>query len=107
MDKRQPAKMSVLLESAQETLTGLLDISEIEAGLQTVGWLCRGISGETATRAAAARGVEVFPLSRYSRGKVAREGLQLGFAAIEPREIRRGVQGLATALERESKTIRH
>jgi GntR family transcriptional regulator/MocR family aminotransferase len=100
-------RLSVLLESAQETLTGLLDISEIEAGLQTVGWLCRGISGETATRAAAARGVEVFPLSRYSRGKVAREGLQLGFAAIEPREIRRGVQDLATALERESKTIRH
>jgi len=30
--------------------------------------------------------------------------LQLGFAAVDAREIRRGVQGLATALEVESKT---
>jgi GntR family transcriptional regulator/MocR family aminotransferase len=95
-------RLSVLLDGARERLAGLLEISEIEAGLQTVGWLCEWIDGESATRAAAARDVEVFPLSRYSRGKVAREGLQLGFAAVDPREIRRGVQDLAIALERES-----
>jgi GntR family transcriptional regulator / MocR family aminotransferase len=33
-------RLSVLLESAREELVGLLAISEIEAGLQTVGWLC-------------------------------------------------------------------
>jgi hypothetical protein len=44
------------------------------------------------------------PLSRYSRGRIAREGLQLGFAAVEAREIRRGVQELAIALEQE---LRH
>ncbi len=92
-------RLSILLESAREKLAGLLEISEIEAGLQTVGWLCEGIDGESATRAAAARGVEVFPLSRYTRGKVEREGLQLGFAAVDAREIRRGVQDLAIALE--------
>jgi len=94
-------RLSVLLESAGEKLAGLLEISEIEAGLQTVGWLCKGIDGETATRAAAARDVEIFPLSRYSRGRVAREGLQLGFAAVDEREIRRGVHELAIALEEE------
>lgn len=92
-------RLSVLLEAAREKLAGLLEISEIEAGLQTVGWLREGIDGESAFRAAAARGVEVFPLSRYSQGKVAREGLQLGFAAIDPREIRRGVHELAVALK--------
>jgi GntR family transcriptional regulator / MocR family aminotransferase len=96
-------RLAVLLESAEEKLAGLLEISKIEAGLQTVGWLGEGMDGESATSAAAARDVEVFPLSRYSRGKVAREGLQLGFAALEPREIRRGVLDLATALEGESK----
>jgi GntR family transcriptional regulator/MocR family aminotransferase len=100
-------RLSVLLECAQERLGGLLDISAIEAGLQTVGWLGEGMNGESATRAAAARDVEVFPLSRYSRGKVAREGLQLGFAAVDPREIRRGVLDLATALEGESKSSQH
>jgi GntR family transcriptional regulator/MocR family aminotransferase len=96
-------RLSILLESAREKLAGLLEISEIEAGLQTVGWLCEGIHGESAMRAAAVHGVEVFPLSRYTRGRVAREGLQLGFAALDAREIRRGVQDLAIALEGESK----
>jgi GntR family transcriptional regulator / MocR family aminotransferase len=94
-------RLTVLLEAAREKLTGLLEISEIEAGLQTVGWLREGIDAESATKAAAARGVEVFPLSRYSQGRVAREGLQLGFAAVDAGEIRRGVQELAAALKGE------
>ena len=98
-------RLSVLLESAREELVGLLAISEIEAGLQTVGWLCEGIGGESAAKAAAARGVEVFPINRYSQGRVAREGLQLGFAAVDPREIRRGVRELAIALKGESKAF--
>ena len=96
-------RFSVLVNEARKRLDGLLEISEIEAGLQTVGWLRRGIDGESATKAAAARDVEVFPLNRYSRGSIAREGLQLGFAAVEAREIRRGVQDLAIALEEELK----
>jgi GntR family transcriptional regulator/MocR family aminotransferase len=92
-------RLSVLLHSARKRLAGLLEISEVEAGLQTVGWLHGGITGESAARAAAARNVEVVPLSRYTRGRVAREGLQLGFAAVDPREIRRGVEQLARALE--------
>ena len=97
-------RLSVLLQSARERLAGLLDISSVEAGLQTVGWLPRGISGESATRAAAAHNVEVIPLSWYHRGRAAglqssQEALQLGFAAVDPREIERGVQDLARALE--------
>jgi GntR family transcriptional regulator / MocR family aminotransferase len=99
-------RLSILLHGARQKLAGLLEVSEIEAGLQTVGWLRDGIDGKSATKAAAARNVEVFPLSRYTRGKVEREGLQLGFAALEPREIRRGVEDLAIALEREAKASR-
>ena len=92
-------RLSVLLQSARERLAGLLDISSVEAGLQTVGWLRGGITGESAARAAAARNVEVTALSRYTRGRSTREGLQLGFAAVDPREIERGVRELAAALE--------
>jgi GntR family transcriptional regulator / MocR family aminotransferase len=92
-------RLSVLLESAQQRLAGLLEISNVEAGLQTVGWLCGEINGESAAAAAAERDVEVVPLSRYSRGRFAREGLQLGFAAIDANEIRRGVCDLSAALE--------
>ena len=92
-------RLSVLLDSARERLAGLMDISGVEAGLQTVGWLRGGISGESAMRAAAARNVEVIPLSRYTRGRTNREGLQMGFAAVDPREIQRGVEELAVTLE--------
>jgi GntR family transcriptional regulator/MocR family aminotransferase len=92
-------RLAVLQESARQRLAGLLEISGIDAGLQTAGWLCGSTEGETAAAAAAGRGVEVTALSRYSRGPVAREGLHLGFAAVDPREIRRGVEELAVALE--------
>jgi GntR family transcriptional regulator / MocR family aminotransferase len=92
------------LDEARHRLAGLLEISTIEAGLQTAGWLRGGLKGETATKAAAQRDVEVIPLSRYSRGGVPQEGLQLGFAAVDTSEIRRGVRELAVALEGESKT---
>jgi GntR family transcriptional regulator / MocR family aminotransferase len=94
-------RFSVLLEEARERLTGLLEISNVEAGLQTAGWLCGGIDAESAAAAAAARNVDVTPMGSYSRGRVVPEGLQLGFAAIGTKEIRRGVRELAIALEDE------
>ena len=92
-------RLAVLLEHARQSLAGLLDVSEVEAGLQTTGWLCKGISGADATAAAARRRVDVTSLSHYSRTPLAREGVVLGFAAVDVREIRRGVRDLAIALE--------
>ena len=92
-------RLSVLLESARQKLDGLLEVSNIEAGLQTVAWLDAGIDDEAAVKAAAARQVEVVPLSRYDRSQPKRKGLLLGFAAGIPNEIRRGVRELAIALE--------
>jgi GntR family transcriptional regulator/MocR family aminotransferase len=92
-------RLAVLLESARQRLAGLLEISEVEAGLQTSGLLHGGVDGEAAARVAAERRVEVIPLSRFRRKRAAPEGLQLGFAAVDADEIRRGVRELAVALE--------
>jgi GntR family transcriptional regulator/MocR family aminotransferase len=92
-------RLATLLESARRRLGGLLELSGVEAGLQTVGWLQQGIDSKAARRAAAARKVEVIPLRIYSRGPMHREGLQMGFAAVNVQEIRRGVHQLALALE--------
>ena len=92
-------RLEVLLEASRDRLDGWLQISSIEAGLQTAGWLERGLNGEDVAKAAAAKKVEVTPLSRYSRRRALRQGLQLGFAAVDTREIRRGVRDLAAALE--------
>jgi len=92
-------RQSVLQECARERLAGLLEITGVEAGLQTAAWLCGGLDGVSATAAAAARNVEVNPLSWYSQGRKLREGLHLGFAAVSVKEIRRGARDLAIALE--------
>jgi GntR family transcriptional regulator/MocR family aminotransferase len=94
-------RLSILLEEAQGKLAGLLEISKVEAGLQTAGWLCAGIDGESAATAAAKRDLDLTPLERYSHASGVPSGLQLGFAALEPKEIRRGVGELAIALEEE------
>jgi GntR family transcriptional regulator / MocR family aminotransferase len=98
-------RLSVLLEEARLRLAGLLEISSVEAGLQTVGWLCGGIDAESAAAVAEKRNVDVTPVDRYSEGRVAPGGLQLGFAAVDAQEIRRGVRELAIALESERKAI--
>jgi len=92
-------RLSVLVEAARARLGGLLEIADVEAGLRTVGWLQAGISAERAARAAAERNVEVFPLSRYAYGRTKPNGLVLGFAAVDEKELRRGVEDLARALE--------
>ena len=56
------------------------------------------MDAESAAVAAAKRNVDVIPLDRYSQGALARKGLQLGFAALDVREIRRGVRELARVL---------
>jgi GntR family transcriptional regulator / MocR family aminotransferase len=91
-------RLSVLLECAREKLMGRLEISNVEAGLQTVGWLKSGLKAERIAEMAATRDVEVVPLSQYASGRSKREGLILGFAAVDPRELRRGVEELGKVL---------
>jgi GntR family transcriptional regulator / MocR family aminotransferase len=93
-------RLSVLMECAAHQLTGLLEISPVLAGLETIGWLAGGLSGQAVAQAARARNVAVLPLSRFYLGAMPRDGLQLGFAAVNQREIRRGVNELARILGR-------
>jgi len=93
-------RLSVFLEASRSRLAGLLDIPDVEAGLQTVGWLAQGVCAERAAEEAAKHEVEVIPLSRYSsRFRSGRQGLLLGFAAVDTRELGRGVEQLARTLE--------
>jgi GntR family transcriptional regulator/MocR family aminotransferase len=91
-------RRGVLLEHARSRLGGLLEISGVEAGLQTAGLLQSGIGAQAARMAAAARDVEVIPLS-YRHEPAEYQGLLLGFAAVDAGEIQRGVGELARALE--------
>ncbi len=62
--RHAPLLEQAVLECAGQSLTGLLEISSVEAGLHTAGWLSGGLDGELTAAAAAKRDVEVIPLSR-------------------------------------------
>jgi len=91
-------RLTALQEAAQKYLAGLLDISPIRAGLSTAGFLRNGMSSRQAEAAAAARGIEVRALDRFSLTRSASSGLMLGFAPFDEREIGRGVAALAEVL---------
>jgi GntR family transcriptional regulator/MocR family aminotransferase len=93
-------RLSVLLEEAKCRLAGALEVSRVEAGLQTTGWLARGLRAEAVATASAELGVEVTPVGWYAFRGRAREGLHLGFAAIDAKEIRRGVRELEGVLQK-------
>jgi GntR family transcriptional regulator/MocR family aminotransferase len=92
-------RLGALLAGSRRWLRGGLDVREVEAGLQTVGYITTGARADDIVRRAAADAVEVVPLARYTREGPVPEGLQLGFAAADVAEIERGVRGLARALE--------
>ena len=98
-------RQEVLIQSARTHLNGLLEIKPAESGMHLVGWLPDGASDTDASERAANHNVEALPLSAYSSRTMERTGLMLGYAAVDPAEIRDGVKRLAKAL-REGTTER-
>jgi GntR family transcriptional regulator/MocR family aminotransferase len=99
MRKIYEGRFSILREAAEEYLGEYLEIANIEAGLQTIGLLRVDLSAETVAQRAALEDIDLVPLSRYSHTASIPEGLQIGFAAVQEKEIRRGVLKLARIFE--------
>jgi GntR family transcriptional regulator / MocR family aminotransferase len=91
-------RLDALVSGAERELNGLIEVPRVDGGLQTVGWLNAGGDAKSVAKRAAERGIEVVALSDFWRGGTPRQGLQLGFAAIEPREIKRGLVELRKIL---------
>ncbi len=96
MRKTYEERLAVLLECARMDLGEYLEISNVEAGLQTIGLLHNNISAEAVARRAAVEKIDVVPLSRYCHSASVAEGLQIGFAAVNEKEIKAGVLKLAS-----------
>jgi GntR family transcriptional regulator/MocR family aminotransferase len=91
------SRLAMLLDAGRQYLRGALTISEIKAGLYTVGFLENGMTSRQAERAAAAHGVEVFALDRYTLKRPDPKGVILGFAAFDEAAIRKGFVRLGAA----------
>jgi GntR family transcriptional regulator/MocR family aminotransferase len=90
----------VALVDAGRALEGLIDIRPAEAGLHLVGWLPPGVSDGPAAAALKGEGVEALAFSPHYIRSTERDALLLGYAAFDPRAIRRGVEKMATVLRR-------
>jgi GntR family transcriptional regulator / MocR family aminotransferase len=95
MRKTYGERLSILLECGRMYLGEYLELSNIEAGVQTIGLLRNNTSAETVAQRAAMENIDVVPLSRYCCSTSIAEGLQIGFAAVDEKEIRAGVLKLA------------
>jgi len=94
-------RQAALVEGVQARLAGLLDIAPDPAGLHLLARLAPGIDDVQALEAAMERGVRSWALSRfYIRNAPIRGGLALGYGGFDEPQITRGVEELATALER-------
>jgi GntR family transcriptional regulator / MocR family aminotransferase len=82
-------------EVRKQHLGGALELSTVEAGMQTVGWLRTTQSPEEIATRAFEQNVDVIPLSRYCRRNPLPPGCQIGFAAVDGKSIARGVQILS------------
>jgi GntR family transcriptional regulator/MocR family aminotransferase len=91
-------RQAVLVESAKSDLQGLLHVPSSGAGMHLIGWLDPGGDDRAAASCAAVLGIEVPPLSQHVLSASVPPGLLLGYAALEPKEIRAGIRVLARAL---------
>jgi GntR family transcriptional regulator/MocR family aminotransferase len=99
MRELHAVRVEALAGAIKSKLTGLVELAPTTAGIATVAWLQRGLHAETVAHAAAAKKVDVIPLSRFVLRTSRPEGLVLGFAPYDPHQINDGISRLARALD--------
>jgi GntR family transcriptional regulator/MocR family aminotransferase len=90
-------RLAALIEGGRQHLSGLLEISNVRAGLYTMGFLTNGMTSRQAEESAAAEGVEVLGVDRYTFRRADPKGVVLGFAAYPEPAIRDALIQLAKA----------
>ena len=90
-------RLATLIEGAKRYLGGLLEISDVRAGLYAIGCLKNGMSSRQAEKLAAAQGVEVLAVDRRTLKRPDPNALLLGFGGFDEVAIRQGLSRLAKA----------
>jgi GntR family transcriptional regulator/MocR family aminotransferase len=91
-------RLAALIEGGKQHLSGLLELSNVRAGLYTIGYLKNGMTSRQAEALAAAQGIEVLAVDRYTLRRPDPKALVLGFAAYDETAIGQGLVRLAKAL---------
>ena len=81
-------------------MAGLLEISNVRAGLYTIGYLKNEMTSRHAEKLAAAQGIEVLAVDRCTLRRPDPKALLLGFGGFDEPAIRQGLIRLTRALSR-------
>jgi len=88
-----------LIDALRSECGGLVEASPAGAGMHLVGWLAPQTDASDVSRRAAARGVDVIPLSAFSVGRGAgRPGIVLGYAHVDRATMFAAARQLAAAI---------
>lgn len=91
-------RQAFLISALEKECGSLVEVEPSAAGIQLVTWLPEGLDDKNVAREAAMRGVEARPMSIFYAGEPPRGGLELGYAAFNKYEIRRGAAQLSAAI---------
>jgi GntR family transcriptional regulator / MocR family aminotransferase len=92
------ARLTALLDGGKQYLDGMLELSNVRAGLYTIGYLKNGMGSREAEKRAFAQGIEVLGVDRYALRGPDPKALLLGFGGFDEVAIRQGLIRLAKAL---------
>ncbi len=92
------ARRAALLDAARGGLDEMTTIGPSDTGLHVCARLKDGVSDLDVSARAAAAGLHVPPLSPCYLGDTAQPGLILGYAGVDERALRRGVEHLTALL---------
>jgi GntR family transcriptional regulator / MocR family aminotransferase len=91
-------RLAALIDGSKQHLSGLLELSDVRAGLYTIGFLKNGMTSRRAEKLAADQGIEVLAVDRFTLRRPDPRALLLGFAAFDEATIRQELVRLAKAL---------
>lgn len=92
-------RRDALLSEADRSLNGLLDVQPTDTGFHTVGDLVHpGLTDVMISESARKAGIVTAPVSRFTIQPVPRQAITLGFSAVPPAQIKKGVQTLASVI---------
>jgi len=91
-------RLATLMEGAKQHLGGLLEISNVRAGLYTIGYLKNGMTSRRAEKLAGEQGIEVLGVDRCTLRRPDPNALLLGFGGFSELAIRQGLIRLGKAL---------
>jgi GntR family transcriptional regulator/MocR family aminotransferase len=100
------SRLAALIDGGKRHLSGMLQISNVRAGLYTIGFLTNGMSSQQAEKAAALRGIETLGVDRYTFKRPDPNGLVLGFAAYPEPAIEKALIQLARAFSKGTRVQR-